>query len=103
MLELGLLGQSASSAPVAQWSTVLFGEPKSSGLSSRRPRVRFPPGALRKTRRISAAARLVPGSRALANLRLGPLGTARSGRKVHLRLHPWATRAVTLRLSESLP
>ncbi len=40
--------QSQYSAPVAQWSTVLFGEPKSSGLSSRRPRVRFPPGALRK-------------------------------------------------------
>ena len=35
----------ARRAPVAQWSTVLFGEPKSSGLSSRRPRVRFPPGA----------------------------------------------------------
>ena len=33
-------------APVAQWSTGLFGVPKSSGLSSRRPRVRFPPGAL---------------------------------------------------------
>ena len=32
-------------APVAQWSTGLFGVPKSSGLSSRRPRVRFPPGA----------------------------------------------------------
>ena len=45
-----LLGGAADNAfrqaPVAQWSTVLFGEPKSSGLSSRRPRVRFPPGAL---------------------------------------------------------
>src|SRR5436305_1290604 len=38
----------AQCAPVAQWSTVLFGEPKSSGLSSRRPRVRFPPGALQE-------------------------------------------------------
>ena len=42
-------------APVAQWSTVLFGEPKSSGLSSRRPRVRFPPGA-------SLSRRALPGA-----------------------------------------
>ena len=33
-------------APVAQWSTATYGVPKSSGLSSRRSRVRFPPGAL---------------------------------------------------------
>ncbi len=48
LLRIGSRSQTSSGqhAPVAQWSTVLFGEPKSSGLSSRRPRVRFPPGAL---------------------------------------------------------
>lgn len=35
----------ALNAPVAQWSTVLHGEPKSGGLSNRRSGVRFSPGA----------------------------------------------------------
>ena len=33
-------------APVAQWSTATYGVPKSSGLSSRRSGVRFPPGRI---------------------------------------------------------
>src|SRR6478736_3728972 len=55
-----MVADAVQRAPVAQWSTVLFGEPKSSGLSSRRPRVRFPPGALRNTRRLDLVERHRP-------------------------------------------
>ena len=79
------------SAPVAQWSTVLFGEPKSSGLSSRRPRVRFPPGALRKRGGFPPSRRQCRGEGVVlisARGRSRPLGPSLAGGCLRLAFQP---------------
>lgn len=80
-------------APVAQWSTVLFGEPKSSGLSSRRPRVRFPPGA-------SSSETLAMVLAGRASRLCSTLRAARArARRVHPRSVGWRRSVATSRRS----